>query len=244
MRQTTRAILNSGGRCRQKLVAVCQKIRGREPGGPGPIGGLLGGVAGEDVGFDVDRVAGFEGAQAGGVPGVGDDGQLDLRGATGHRADERNREGDALDCNGALADDVAGEFRGELQEHAPVGRVKAVGVNGLQGEEGGDAIDVTLDDVAAEGRAGGSGEFEVDGAAGPKAAEGGAVEGLLGEVGGEVGGGEIERGEADAGDGDGVAETEAGGETFGSVDKDAGAAVGWGDGADGAVVSIRPVNMM
>ncbi len=36
------------------------------------------GVSGEDVGFDVDGVAGLEGVEAGGLVGVGDDGDLDF----------------------------------------------------------------------------------------------------------------------------------------------------------------------
>ena len=50
------------------------------------------------------------------------------------------------------------------------------------------AVDVALDDVSAEGAAGGGGEFEVDFGAGGEGAEGGFVEGLLGEVGVEEGG--------------------------------------------------------
>ena len=42
-------------------------------------------------------------------------------------------EGDALDGDGALADDVAGELRREGEGHAPVGGVEVAGVDGLHG---------------------------------------------------------------------------------------------------------------
>ncbi len=69
---------------------------------------------------------------------------------------------------------------------APVGGVEVAGVDGLEGEQGGGAVDVALDDVAAERRACGCGEFEVDDGAGLEAGERGAGDGLGGEIGGEV----------------------------------------------------------
>ena len=62
------------------------------------------------------------------------------------------------------------------------------GVEGGEGEQGGGAVDVALDDVTAEGEPAGVGELEVDGGGGGEMAEGGAGEGFLGEVGGEAGG--------------------------------------------------------
>jgi len=74
------------------------------------------------------------------------------------------------------------------------------GDDGVEGEELAAAIDVALNDVAAEWAAGSCGELEIEEGALGERAEGGLVEGFLGEVGVEEGGVDVERGEADAGD--------------------------------------------
>ena len=181
------------------------------------------GVAGQDVGLDVDQAAGGERVQAGGGVGVGDDGDFyDVA------VDGGDGEGDALDGDGTLGDDVLGEGVGKLKAEAPVGGWGG-GVDGVEGEEGGGAIDVALDDVSAQGRAGGSGEFEVDDGAFVEVGEGGAGDGLGGEVGreawGECVGLDAEGGDADSADGDAVASVEAGGEG-GCRDGDAGRTCG------------------
>ena len=65
------------------------------------------------------------------------------------------------------------------------------------------------------GLAGGGGQFEIDACAGGERAEGGFVEGFLGEVGVEERWVYVEGGEADAGDGERVAFAETGGEAGG-----------------------------
>jgi hypothetical protein len=100
------------------------------------------------------------------------------------------------------------------------------GDDGVEDEELAGAIDVALDDVAAERAAGGGGELEVEECAGCKRAEGGLVEGFLGEVGVEESGVNVERGEAYARDAEGIAFAEATGEA-GGFD---------GDAADAAAV--------
>ncbi len=118
-----------------------------------------------------------------------------------------------------------------------------LGDDGVEGGHDAAAVDVALDDVAAEGAAGGGGQFEIDFCAGGERAEGGVVEGFLGEVGVEVGWVDVERGEADAGDAERVAFAEAVGDA-GGFD---------GDTADAAVsvrltrvpvCSMMPVNMV
>jgi hypothetical protein len=76
-------------------------------------------------------------------------------------------------------------------------------------------VDVALNNVTAKGAAGGGGEFEIEESAGSECAEGGFVEGLLGEVGVEEGGVDIKGSEANAGDAEGVAFVEMGSEARG-----------------------------
>jgi hypothetical protein len=102
------------------------------------------GVLAEDIDLDIERVAGRQRAKAGGGVGVGDDGYLDLVVDDGGYG-----EADAFDRDGALRDDVAGEVFGELEAEAPVG-LRGVWGEGRQGDEGGGAVDVALNDVAAE----------------------------------------------------------------------------------------------
>jgi hypothetical protein len=189
------------------------------------------GVLAEDVDFDIERAAGSERVQAGGGVGVGDDGYFDVVVGDGGYG-----EADAFNGDGALGDDVAGEVVGELEAEAPVG-LGGVGREGGQGDEGGGAVDVALNDVAAEGRTGGGWEFEVEDGVGAEVGEGGAGDGLGGEVGGEARGEGVgldaEGGEADAVDRDAVAGVEAGGERGGG-DGDAGGSCGGGDGEQGA----------
>ncbi len=189
------------------------------------------GVFAEDVDFDVEFGAGGEGVEAGGRVGVGDDGYFDFVAGDGG-----DGEADALDGDGALGDDVTGERVGKLNAEAPVG-VGGVGRDGGESEKGCGAVDMTLDDVASEWRAGGCGELEVQGGVGAEVGERGAGDGLGGEVGGEARGEGVgfdaECGEADAVDGDAVAGVETRGES-GRGDGDAGCAFGGGDGEEGA----------
>ena len=132
----------------------------------------------EDVDFDVKQGAGHEGAEAGGGIGVGNDGNFDL--VAGDRGDS---EADALDGNGALFYDVPGEIVRDGEVEAVVGFSHA-GVDWVERDERSGAVYVALDNVAAEGRAGGCGEFEVDGGTGFEMRKSGAGDGLCGEVSG------------------------------------------------------------
>ena len=75
--------------------------------------------------------------------------------------------------------------------------------DGLESDEGRGGVDVTLDDVAAEGRAGGGGKLEVDDGVWLEARERRSGDRLGGEVGREAWrkglGLDVERGEADSG---------------------------------------------
>ena len=76
---------------------------------------------------------------------MGDDGDFD------HLVEDGgDGETDAFDGDGALGDDVAGEGFGKLDAQAPVG-VWGVRSDWVEGEQGGGAVDVALDDVASEG---------------------------------------------------------------------------------------------
>ena len=88
------------------------------------------------------------------------------------------------------------------------------------------AVHVALNNVSAEGTAGGGGQFEVDLGAGSEGAKRGLVERFLGEVGVEEGRVHVERGEADAGDAERIAFAQPAGQA-GSFD---------GDAADAATV--------
>jgi hypothetical protein len=115
-----------------------------------------------------------------------------------------------------------------LDAEAPVG-VRRGGCDGVEGEERCGAVDVALDDMASERRAGGRGEFEVEDGVGAQVRERGAGDGLGGQVGGEARGEGVgldaEGGETDAVDRDAVAGVEACGEVV-------------------PVVSISPVNIV
>lgn len=134
-------------------------------------------VFAQDIDFDVERAAGGQGVEAGGRVGVGDDGYFYLVADDGGDC-----EADAFDGDGALGYDVAGEGFGKLDAEAPVG-LWCVGSDGSDGDKGCGAVDVALDDVASEGRAGGCGEFEVQDGVGAEMDEGGAGDCLGGEVG-------------------------------------------------------------
>ncbi len=79
------------------------------------------------------------------------------------------------------------------------------------------AVNMPLNDVAAERAAGGGGQFEVDFCAGLQRAERCPVQGFLGEVGMKVIRVDIERGEADAGDGERIAFAQAAGDAGAST---------------------------
>src|ERR1700761_4245103 len=181
------------------------------------------GVFAKNVYLNVEQAAGSEGAETGGLVGVGDDSDFDFV-----VDDGGDGEADAFNGDGALGDDVAGEGVGETDAKTPVS-LGRVGCDGLEGEEGGGAVDMALNDVASEGRAGGSLEFEVQDGIGAKVGECGAGDGLGGEVGGEARREGVrfnaERSKADTVDCDAVAGVETCGERR-RGDGDAGCAFG------------------
>jgi len=159
------------------------------------------GVFGEEVGFEVDELAGFGGLEVGDLDGMGDD--PEDGGGWGEVGDG---EGDAVDGEGSFVDavfvDVGGEGDFEAVVLAAWGEV----------EDPAGGVDVALDEVAAEASVGGEGAFEVGEAAGGEFAEGGDFEGLGEEVEGGVAA--IEGGDREAAsvDGDGFAHGELSGE--------------------------------
>ena len=159
--------------------------------------GLLLGVLGQRVHFNVEGAAGLQGVQGRDRVGVRDDRDRD-----DVTEDGGHGERDALDRDRALRSDVPAQSGRDGKAQPPVTGGLVRWVNGLQREERADAIDVALYDVAAERRAGRSGKFEVDDVAGLELGELGAFDRLLGEIGGELGMGEVKRGETDARDGD------------------------------------------
>ena len=211
-------------------VAVGEKVLFRDSEGFDWF--LAFGVFAEDIDLDIERAAGSEGAQAGCGVCVGDDGDLDLVVGDGGYG-----EGDAFHGDGAFFDDVAGEGVGDGEAEAVIGGL-GIGGNGVEGDEGCGPVDVPLNDVASEGRAGGSGEFEVDGGVGGEVGEGSAGDGLGGEVGGEAWGEgvglDVECGEANSADRDAVSGVEAADEFEGGADGDAGDSCVGGDTEDGS----------
>ena len=132
------------------------------------------GVFAEDVYLDVDEAAWFQRVEAGGGVGVGDDGDLYFVADDGG-----DGEADALDGDGALWNDVTGEGLGQKDSETPVG-VRCIWGDGVEGEEGCGSVDMALDDVASERRAGRRGEFEVNDGVGTQVRERGAGDGLGG----------------------------------------------------------------
>ena len=178
-------------------------------------------VFGEHIEFQVDSVTDFSGAEVGGFARVGDD-----PGGEVIRANFGDGEADAIDGDGALEDEVAGGLgrEGDLEEE--------IGAAGFQLEDGGGAIDVALDEVAAHAGIGAHGAFEVDPVAGLEGAEVGSGEGFSEQIEGENGRGDVGGGQAAAVDGEAVAEVEARGEA-GSAQLQSNTALGGGgDGKD------------
>ena len=151
-------------------------------------------VLGDDVHLEVDRVAGLLEAERGQGEGGGDEADSEVV-----EAGLDDREADAVDRDRALLDDVAGEVRGQ----GDLDDLPVLGGLALQHRAG--AVDMALDDVAAEARADGRGAFEVDRGADGEGAEAGTVQGLRHDVGGELVALVLDDGEADAVHGDGVA---------------------------------------
>ena len=136
----------------------------------------------EDVGLDVDGRAGGEGVEVRSPIGQGKNGNGD-----GLAVEVGDGQADAFNGDRTFVDHPGTDVLGDADFEGPVGGL-AVEVRARPGMTGSRAefpaaVDVALDDVSAEGTAGGGGQFEVDFGSGGEGAEGGLVEGFLGEVG-------------------------------------------------------------
>src|SRR5690606_9571576 len=119
-----------------------------------------------------------------------------------------DRQRGAVDRDRALLDDVPGELGGQREAHdLPVLARRAV-------DHDSRAVDVTLDDVAAQASRGGHGALEVDPVPRLQVAQTRAVERLAHDVGAEGVAPGIDDGEAAAVHGDGVAVTRVGGDQW------------------------------
>lgn len=107
-------------------------------------------VFGEEVEFEVYQLAGAGLGEVGLPAGVGDDPDGEIFGSY-----FGDGEGDAVDGDGAFGDNVLGEIRREFDFEA------VVGPDGAPVEDGRCAIDVALDEVAAEAAGGGEGALEI-----------------------------------------------------------------------------------
>lgn len=115
----------------------------------------------EDVGFKVDGVAGSTVSDVGLLVGVRDDGDFgDLIVPTG------DGEADAVNGDGSLADDIGGEFGGDLDAEIP-----GIAIFGQVSYTAG-GVDVAEDEVAAEFFACGERLFEIYPCAGFEGREG------------------------------------------------------------------------
>ena len=149
-------------------------------------------VFGQDVALQVYAGTGAVSAEGGVAEGVGNDGH------TEHAAFERgDGEADAIDGDGSFVYQVRIELGGDANAQPPV-----VIAEGVERQEFAGAIDVALDDVAAEAAAGGKGALQIDARTGAQVAQIAAPEGLRGEIGGEGIGPQIDGGKTDAVDGD------------------------------------------
>ena len=112
-------------------------------------------VFAKDVDLDVEGSASGEGAETGGLVGMGDDGDFY------HVVDDGGDcEADAFDGDGTLGDDVTSEGLGELDAETPIG-IGLAENDRREGDQRGGTVDVALNDVATERGTGGSGKFEV-----------------------------------------------------------------------------------
>ena len=151
-------------------------------------------VFGDLVGLEVEVGADLAIAEGGAVEGFGD--ESDVEGVV---ADGGEGEADAVKSDRALGCEVVHQVGGRAEGDTPLA------VGSVEGDDLGEAVDVALDEVAAEGLAGEERGFKVDRVAGLEAAEGGEAEGLGDDVEYEPVVARIDSGEADARDADGVA---------------------------------------
>src|SRR3954449_3507094 len=164
----------------------------------------------EQVDLEVDDGAGGGGAQARALQGLGDEGDGEA-----HVVDRDDGQRDAVDGDRPLLHDVAQDLRLRLdRDHAR----EAV----LAGpRHDADAVDVALDDVAAQARVGAQRELEVHAAARGNLGQRGPPQRLVHDLGAEAVAAHADRRQADAVDGDGVAVAQLGGERRGDGQADA-----------------------
>ena len=158
-------------------------------------------VLGQHIDLQVDRPTGRSGAERRALERLRD--ERDLERVV---VDSRNGKGHALDRDRALLDDVAQQLgrRGDPDDPGEALLAHRVDLAG--------AVDVALDDVAAEPVAGAQRQLEVDRVARPERAERAAPQRLLHHVGGEAVTVGLDRRQADAVDRHRVARAELAGE--------------------------------
>ena len=96
-------------------------------------------------------------------------------------------EADAVDGDRAFFGDVAAQILRDADGEPPVFAF------GREARDAADAVNVTLDEMAAEARSGGERALEIHGMAGFFFAEGGAAKSFAGEIGGEMSSSRIRR---------------------------------------------------
>ncbi len=158
-------------------------------------------VAGEDVGLEVDAIAGDAGAERRRREGLRDQRHLEPVHAVGGRgrAGVADRERDAVHRDRALVDHERRQVGGQGDPHDAPLRPRSY-LEHLAG-----AVDVTLHDVAAQAAVRHGGALEVHGASGGDPPQRRHVERLPHDIGGEPVRALVDDGEAHAADGDGVA---------------------------------------
>lgn len=129
--------------------------------------------AGKDVGFEVDKVTGLALMEGCDLPGVGNDGNTEAAGGVG----VDDGEADAVECDGAFIDEKGCEFFRGLESE----EVRCLA--GLDGEESGCIVNVTLDDMAVEVCGGGHGAFDIDASAGDEGSQSGDLAGFFHDIG-------------------------------------------------------------
>src|SRR4051794_25445502 len=151
-------------------------------------------MLGDHVDLQVDRVAHLLVPEGGELEGGRDQPDLEVVGT--YRGDgERN----PVDGDRALLHHVPAQPVGQREPHRlPV-------LAGGTRDDGGDAVDVALDQVAAQPGGQGRGSFEVDRVVRAQDRERRTVERLLHDVGGEPAAVDLDHGQTDAVDGDRVA---------------------------------------
>src|SRR5215211_4973116 len=170
------------------------------------------GVASDLIHLDVDPGALGELSERRALERLGDQRDLEAAGVEG-----RDREADAVDGDRAVLDDVAAQVRRDLDEHPAGDAVLGDGAHHAGG------VDMSLDQMAAQGVARSQGGLEVHARARDQLAERGERKRLVHHVGGELAVDKARHREAGPRDGDRVALMKVARQ--GGADRDAGATI-------------------